>query len=181
MRHIKVGKLCLMAVLIMIFAGVLDRYVVSCAVIHGDSMEPVLEDGERIWIDQFTYHFAEPDRYDIVVFPYRYRKGRYYTKRIVGLPGETVQIIDGIVWINGRPLADAYGSERIEKAARAEEPVVLSEGEYFVLGDNRNQSMDSRDSSIANVTQEEIMGKVIQWNESLVKKNSGRKSYAWNR
>lgn len=161
----KIRSYCLLAVFIIAAALFLNRYVICRVTVDGNSMEPVLHDGERVWVDRLTYRFWEPERYDIVVFRYRYRDGRSYMKRIIGLPGETVQIADGCVYVDGERLAEAYGTEPIEKAKRAEKPVVLGKGEYFVLGDNRNNSTDSRDSDIANVSEEQITGKVIQWRE----------------
>lgn len=162
----KIGKSILSVALIVAAALFLNHFVISVAVVDGDSMEPALHDGERVWIDRFHYRFAEPERYDIVVFRYRYRDDRYYMKRIIGLPGETVQIIDGSVYVDGKALYEAYGMEPMEKAKRAEEPVLLGADEYFVLGDNRNYSTDSRDSDVANVAREQITGKVIRWREN---------------
>ena len=123
-------------------------------------MEPTLKDGDILLVDKLSYRFSDPRRYDIIVFSYRYQKGRYYTKRIIGLPGETVQIQDGAVFIDGKPLEDDISSESIEKARRASEPVVLGEDEYFVLGDNRNFSSDSRDTDVGNVKRRDIIGRI---------------------
>lgn len=159
----KIGKQCLLTAFIIAAAFFLNRYVVSRVTVDGDSMEPVLCDGDSVWVNKLSYHLEKPERYDIIVFRYRYRDGRYYMKRIIGLPGETVQIADGSVYVDGELLDESYGMEPIEKAKRAEEPVVLGDGEYFVLGDNRNHSTDSRDSDVANVAKEQITGKVVQW------------------
>lgn len=159
----KIGRQCLLLVFILAAAFFLNRYVAGRVTVDGDSMEPVLHDGQRVWVDKMSYRFSEPERYDIVVFRYRYRDGRYYMKRIIGLPGETVQILDGSVYVDGELLDERYGSDPIEKAKRAGKPVVLGDDEYFVLGDNRNHSTDSRDSDVANVAKEQITGKVIQW------------------
>lgn len=162
----KLGRTCLRAVVIVALALFLNCFVISLAVVDGDSMEPVLHDGEQVWIDRLSYRLGDPKRYDIVVFRYRYRDGRYYMKRIVGLPGETIQIIDGRVCVDGVFLNEDYGAEPIKKAKRANHPVTLGEDEYFVLGDNRNHSTDSRDSDVANVAIGQITGKVIQWQEN---------------
>lgn len=162
----KLGKTCLFAAFIVASAWFLNSFVISLAVVDGDSMEPVLHDGERVWIDRLSYRLDDPKRYDIVVFRYRYRDGQYYMKRIVGLPGETVQIIEGRVCVDGAPLNEDYGVELMKKAKRARHPVTLGEDEYFVLGDNRNHSTDSRDSDVANVAIGQITGKVIQWQEN---------------
>ena len=89
-----------------------------------------------------------------------FRSGRYYTKRIIGLPGETVQIKDGWVYINGQKLEDDVGAEPIAEARQAAEPITLGEDEYFVLGDNRNFSSDSRDPDVGNIRRDEIIGKI---------------------
>ncbi|MCI9589968.1 MAG: signal peptidase I [Lachnospiraceae bacterium] len=138
----------------------LITFVVQRADVYGHSMEPTLKDGDILLVDKLSYRFSDPRRYDIIVFSYRYQKGRYYTKRIIGLPGETVQIQDGAVFIDGKPLEDDISSESIEKARRASEPVVLGEDEYFVLGDNRNFSSDSRDTDVGNVKRRDIIGRI---------------------
>ena len=143
----------------------LNHFGVGKVFVDGDSMEPALHDGDSVWVDKLSYRMGAPERYDIVVFRYRYRDGRYFMKRIVGLPGETVQIMDGSVYVDGEPLGETYGTEPIEKAKRAGKLVVLGTDEYFVLGDNRNHSTDSRDSDVANVAKEQITGKVIRWRE----------------
>ena len=129
--------------------------------VSGSSMETTLSNGDNLIVDKLTYHFKEPKRYDIIVFPYKYEENTYYIKRIIGLPGETVQVIDGYTYINGEQLAgDIYGAEVMESAGIAAEPITLGEDEYFVLGDNRNNSEDSRYQSVGNVTADEIEGKV---------------------
>ena len=81
--------------------------------------------------------------------------------RVIGLPGETVQIQDGIVYINGEPLEESYGLEAMQNPGRAAQPITLGEDEYFVLGDNRNLSSDSRDPMVANVAREQIVGRAV--------------------
>ena len=129
--------------------------------VNGDSMNATLEDGDNLIVDKLSYHFTEPERYDIIVFPYQYQEKTYYIKRIIGMPGETVQIIDGMVYINGEMLDESYGREIMEYAGIASEPIELGEEEYFVLGDNRNNSSDSRDPSVGNVHEEQIIGKAF--------------------
>ena len=129
--------------------------------VYGHSMEPALKDGQTVLVDKLAYRLGEPERFDVIVFRDWREEGRYYMKRIVGLPGETVQIADGRVTIDGVLLEEPSEREEIRDARRASEPVVLGQAEYFVLGDNRNDSSDSRDSDIGNVTEEQIVGKVI--------------------
>ena len=87
------------------------------------------------------------------------KKITYYIKRIIGLPGETVQIVDGYIYINGKQLDEHYGNEIIEEAGMAAEPVTLGEDEYFVMGDNRNNSQDSRVSDVGAIHRDELMGR----------------------
>ena len=127
--------------------------------VSGESMETTLSDGDHLIVDKISYRFRDPKRYDIVVFPYRYEENTYYIKRIIGLPGETVQIADGTIYIDGSPLEESYGREVIQDPGIAAEPVTLGEDEYFVLGDNRNQSSDSRDPSVGLIRRDEIVGR----------------------
>ena len=122
-------------------------------------METTLSDGDHLIVDKISYRFREPQRYEIVVFPYRYEKNTYYIKRIIGLPGETVQIVDGYIYINGKQLDEHYGNEIIEEAGMAAEPVTLGEDEYFVMGDNRNNSNDAREWETHYVSRDEVLGK----------------------
>ncbi len=111
-------------------------------------------------MDKLSYRFQDPKRFDIIVFPYQYEENTYYIKRIIGLPGETVQVVDGYVYINGSRLeSDIYGNERMDDPMAASQPITLGEDEYFVLGDNRNHSQDSRDPSVGEVKKDTIMGK----------------------
>ena len=128
--------------------------------VSGSSMETTLSNGDNLIVDKLTHHFKEPKRYDIIVFPYKYEENTYYIKRIIGLPGETVQVIDGYTYINGEQLAgDIYGAEVMESAGIAAEPITLGGDEYFVLGDNRNHSSDSRDPSVGILKRKDLMGR----------------------
>ncbi len=138
----------------------LITFAVQRADVYGASMEPTLKDGDIMLVDKLSYRFSQPERFDVIVFSYRYQKGRYYTKRVIGLPGETVQIKDGAVFIDGKRLMDDVSTEWIKKSGRAEEPVRLEEDEYFVLGDNRNYSSDSRDTDVGNIRRDEIIGRI---------------------
>lgn len=129
--------------------------------VNGDSMNVTLEDGDNLMVDKLSYRFSDPERYDIIVFPYQYQEKTYYIKRIIGMPGETVQVIDGMVYIDGKMLDESYGKEVMEYAGVASEPIELGEDEYFVLGDNRNNSSDSRDPSVGNIKEDQIIGKAF--------------------
>ena len=129
--------------------------------VNGDSMNVTLEDGDNLIVDKLSYRFSDPKRYDIIVFPYQYQEKTYYIKRIIGMPGETVQVIDGMVYIDGEMLDETYGMEMMQYAGVASEPITLGEDEYFVLGDNRNNSSDSRDPSVGNIQEDQIIGKAF--------------------
>ena len=127
--------------------------------VSGESMENTLDDGDQLIVDKITYRFKAPERFDIIVFPFHYKENTYYIKRIIGLPGETVQIADGLIYIDGEVLQESYGREVIQDPGLAAEPITLGEDEYFVLGDNRNQSSDSRDPSVGLIHRDEIVGR----------------------
>lgn len=127
--------------------------------VSGSSMENTLSHGDNLIVDKITYRFSDPKRYDIIVFPFRHEENVYYIKRIIGLPGETIQIQDGSIYINGEILSESYGREVMKSAGLAEDPITLGEGEYFVLGDNRNDSMDSRDPGVSTIHSDEIIGR----------------------
>ena len=126
--------------------------------VEGASMENTLHNGDNLIVDKLSYRFHDPERFDIIVFPFQFQDNTYYIKRIIGLPGETVQIMDdGSIYINGEKLEENYGMEVIkpETIGRAAEPIELGDDEYFVMGDNRNNSSDSR----TDITRENIIGK----------------------
>lgn len=127
--------------------------------VDGHSMEPTLSHGDNLIIDKLSYRFHDPERYDIIVFPYQHAENTYYIKRIIGLPNETVQIKDGYVYINGVKSEEHYGKEVMRDAKMAADPIVLGEDEYFVLGDNRNNSSDSRDPSVGVLHRNQLLGK----------------------
>lgn len=128
----------------------------------GSSMEPTLTDGDNLIVDKISYRFEEPERFDIIVFPFEYADKTYYIKRIIGMPGETVQIDGaGNIYINGEILEESYGREVMQNPGRAADEITLGQDEYFVLGDNRNNSSDSRDPSVANIKKENIIGRAF--------------------
>lgn len=134
-------------------------YVGQRTKVSGDSMETALQDCDNLIVDKISYRFRDPERFEIIVFPYKYAENTYYIKRIIGLPGETVQIKDGYVFINGQQLEESYGLERMESAGIAADEIQLGEDEYFVLGDNRNNSSDSRSSSVGVLKREDLIGR----------------------
>lgn len=149
-------------VYLLIIVGVtylIITYVGQRTKVSGRSMETTLHDGDNLIVDKISYRFREPERFEIIVFPYQHKENTYYIKRIIGLPGETVQVIEGSVYINGELLDEHYGNEPMENAWMAAEPITLGEDEYFVLGDNRNHSSDSRDPSVGILHREELLGR----------------------
>lgn len=130
--------------------------------VEGASMENTLHNGDNLIVDKLSYRFHDPERFDIIVFPFQFQDNTYYIKRIIGLPGETVQIMDdGSIYINGEKLEENYGMEVIkpETIGRAAEPIELGDDEYFAMGDNRNNSSDSRTDMVGNIKRENIIGK----------------------
>ena len=126
----------------------------------GTSMEPMLSDGDNLIVDKLSYRFEDPQRFDIIVFPFRYAEKTFYIKRIIALPGETIYIDEnGTIFIDGEELNEHYGKEVIVDPGRAYEPITLGPDEYFVMGDNRNNSSDSRDPVVGNIHRDEFVGK----------------------
>ena len=148
-------------IVILVLTYVIITYVGQRTSVSGSSMETTLSDGDQLLVDKLSYRFQDPKRFDIIVFPYQYEENVYYIKRIIGLPGETVQVKDGYVYINGEKLeSDIYGKEVMQSAGIAAEPITLGDDEYFVLGDNRNNSVDSRFADVGTVKASYIEGKV---------------------
>lgn len=146
-------------IIIVALAWVIITFVGQRTQVSGHSMETTLSHGDQLIVDKISYRFRDPDRYDIVVFPYQYEENTYYIKRIIGLPGETVQIVDGYVYIDGQQLDEHYGNEVMLDPGIAEEPVTLGNDEYFVLGDNRNNSQDSRAANVGVIHRKDLLGR----------------------
>lgn len=144
-------------------------FIAQKTVVHQTSMYPTLENADHLIVDKITYRFTDPKRFDIVIFPYKYaeKKNTYYIKRVIGLPGETVRIAeDGSIYINDKLLEENYGAETINYndtlwSRGKGEGITLGDNEYFVMGDNRNNSVDSRFDIIGNVTRKEIIGRAV--------------------
>lgn len=137
--------------------------------VSGSSMEATLSDGDNLIVDKLTYRFSDPERFDIVVFPYEgpgadtsFFGKTYYIKRIIGLPGETVYIdYDGNIFIDGKKLDEDYGLAKISNPGIAAEPLKLGDDEYFVMGDNRNNSSDSRFSNVGPIKGSHFTGRAL--------------------
>lgn len=135
-------------------------YCIEKTTVIGNSMENTLFADDQVIINKFIYRISDPKRFDVIVFKQSGKEHSFYNiKRIIGLPGETVQIKDGAIYINGELLEETVEVEEMANYGLAAEEIVLEENEYFVLGDNRNNSEDSRFASIGNITRDEIIGK----------------------
>ena len=128
--------------------------------VEGASMENTLHNGDNLIVDKLSYRFHDPERFDIIVFPFQFQDNTYYIKRIIGLPGETVEIRDGHIYIDGssEPLEDV---ETKEYMVGNYGPYTVPEGCYFVMGDNRNDSKDSRYWIHPYVSKDKILGKAV--------------------
>ena len=126
----------------------------------GESMEPTLKSGDKVLINRLVYEVKSPSYGDLIVFkPNGNQNAHYHIKRVVGKPGDTVTIKSGRVFVNGELLNETVQTESMQDAGLAEEGVKLGTDEYFVLGDNRNNSEDSRSANIGNVKKEDILGR----------------------
>lgn len=135
------------------------HYGLEKVTIAGDSMKNTLTDKDTVLINRFAYRFTGPERFDIIVYKQSGKEHSYYSvKRVIGLPGEKVQIVDGKVTINGKELKEKVKVDKMENGGLALDEITLDEDEYFVLGDNRNDSEDSRFASIGNILGDEIIG-----------------------
>lgn len=127
--------------------------------VMGTSMEPSLYNGQEILINKVLYKFVRPTRGDVIVFsPNGNENAHYYVKRVIGVPGDTVQILNGVLYLNGEMQQDAF-ADKIADAGLANEIITVPEDEYFVMGDNCNNSEDSRSANLGNVHIDNIVGK----------------------
>lgn len=127
----------------------------------GDSMNPELRNGDITLVNRLVYDVRKPRRGDIIAFKPNGNEGsHYYMKRVIGLPGETIECKEGIIFIDGEMLEEDYKATAIEKLGLLEEPITLKSDEFFVLGDDRQSSEDSRMANVGNVKRSEIAGKV---------------------
>lgn len=146
--------------LVIVAAVMLVSFVGFRITVVGASMSPTLESGDEILVNRFQYKIFSPKQNDLIVFlPNGNEKSHYYIKRVIAGPGDKVQIKDGMVYVNGEQFAEKASVSSIENALLAEDEITVGEDEYFVLGDNRNNSEDSRYASIGNVKKEYIVGK----------------------
>ena len=149
----KIGVVCLLAFVSVWYFGQQVSTV-------GDSMKPILGNGDVVLVNRIIYNATTPKRGDIIIFkPKGNENVHYYTKRIIGLPGETVEIMENRVYIDGERLEEEYETTDIDEVGIVTEKVKLAGDEYFVLGDNRNDSTDSRDPNVSLIHRDEIIGR----------------------
>jgi len=128
--------------------------------VEGHSMEPALNAGDVVLLNHLSYHFLEIDRFDVVQFESDETNRKSYIKRVIGLPGEKIQIRDGSIYISGELLDLGKDAVSYTVPGLAENTITLKEDEYFLLGDNGDSSEDSRFAVVGNVNRDQILGKV---------------------
>lgn len=162
---LKIGLVCLLAFAYVWFFGQKVSTV-------GDSMKPVLNNGDMVLVNRLVYNAMMPRRGDVIVFkPKGNKNSHYYIKRVIGLPGETVEIIENSIFIDGERLEEEYETSDITDVGAAADKIELGENEYFVLGDDRENSKDSRSADVGNVKRVDIYGKA--WFVSSPIKHAG--------
>ena len=139
-------------------AAVLNYFLGMSTTTVGVSMEPTLYNGQRIYIDRFSYLLSTPKRGDVVVFlPNENKNSHYYVKRVVAVPGDKVQIRNGSLYVNGEE--STLITMKITDAGIAENELTLKNGEYFCIGDSPSSSEDSRSANVGPVSEKDIIGK----------------------
>ena len=146
---------------LLVFLGfAVTHFGMQSMAISVEDMSPTLNVGDQILINKMSYHIHKPRREDVIVVKEHGSEHSYYAVvRVIGLPGETVRIDQGSVYIDGKKLKEKLDFPAIENAGLASEEIVLDDDEYFVLGDNRNQCEDSRNASVGNIRKGDILGK----------------------
>ena len=158
-----IRELIIIAAVFLFCLVIIPNFIVQRTIVNGDSMNETLHNGDQLMVDKLTPHFKDFERFDVVVF-YPFGKDQsdeYYIKRIIGLPGETVQITGDTIYINGEVLEEDYGKDPMTYAGIAAEPLTLGEDEYFLLGDHREISFDSRYEQVGVVSRKQIAGKAV--------------------
>lgn len=139
---------------------ILVYYFMTSLTCVGQAMEPSINSGDRVLVNRFIYSVTAPKRGDVIVFkPNGNVNSHYYMRRVIGVPGDKVQVREGFVYVNGELLETGIGNEKMSYAGLAEEEITLGKDEYFVLGDNRDMSEDSRNADIGNIRKNDIYGK----------------------
>lgn len=161
---ISVWQLIYPTLLALIVCMIIIKYIMALAIVDGHSMYPTLINNQKMFAYKLGYNtYDKPDRFDIVIINTKRKLSEdYIIKRVIGLPGETVRIDNkGNIFINDEKLDENYGREVIEEAGIAINGIVLGDNEYFVLGDNRNDSLDSRNTKVGKVNKADIIAEAI--------------------
>ena len=158
----EIGKWILSILVVVILAYSIVKFGVQSVTMIGQSMEPALYSQDVLLLNKRAYTFHDPKRYDIIAFKLKEDSEGYYNiKRIIGLPGETIQIMNGRIFVDGNVLTDVPYDDLIMTEGTAIDVITLGEEEYFVIGDNCNNSEDSRYVNIGNISKKEISGKIF--------------------
>ena len=152
----------LLVFIAIIFGYAFVTFGFQTVTVVGPSMNPTLSDSQVVLVNKIIYRFSDVKRYDVIAFSRVKEDGYFDIKRVIGLPGETVQISNGEIYINGERQSDVPFEMTIQISGVAEEPVTLGDNEYFVMGDNVNNSEDSRYTNVGNIAKTEIEGKVVR-------------------
>lgn len=148
------------AVIVVFVAFAITRYGLEKMTVSGEYMSPTLKSGDCVLVNKLSYRFHKIHRNDVVVVQQTGSEHSYFTlERVIGLPGEKVQIQDGQVYINGKKLKEKLDFPLMDNGGMAEDAFTLDKGQYFVLGDNRNECEDSRNATVGNISRSSIVGK----------------------
>lgn len=146
-------------VIALIITFIIKAFIGEVTVVVGSSMHPTLETGDRLVVNRIGYLLGEPKKGDVITF--KYSKDSNYIKRVIGVPGDSINIHDKKVFVNGKELDESYIAEKTLSGGDFEYPVKVTEDHYFVMGDNRNNSKDSRRRTVGLVDKKAIRGKAF--------------------
>ena len=157
-----VVELLIYVIVIFLFTQILPTFVIQRTIVDGSSMENTLYGGDNLLVEKISPRTHNLERFDIIAFyPYGKEEKEYYIKRIIGLPGEEIRINDNKIYINEELLEEDYGKTDVLYSGIASNGVKLKDDEYFVIGDNREDSLDSRYEEIGKIELNKIEGKAI--------------------
>ena len=157
---IGIAKWCGQIAIVILLAFLTIQFGVQTLTVRGESLETTYADGDVVLVNKFIYKVSEPKRFDMAAFRTGGEDSHYSIKRVMGVPGDSIIIEDGILKINGEAVEEFPAFSDINYAGLAAEEIVLGENEYFVMGDNCNNSEDSRVASVGNIEKDNMIGKV---------------------
>ena len=140
---------------------VLRMFLFRVAHVSGSSMEPTLSNGDRVILNRAAVVFGTTRPGDIVAFPYPNNPSEYYIKRVIGVSGDVIDMVNGSFLVNGEPLDDDFSHEQVWSGGDMPFPITVEEGRVFVLGDNRNGSKDSRYSTVGTILERDVLGRAF--------------------